>query len=340
MGFGLSLNNASHTFATTETEEPTWKELDTNSFSEAKQLRAILQTSDRSNDLARVKLTIDKMIDPSIDIEANLKKIDFIVYQIQKMLAGKPKLSDGEKIDAIRMYLYDPGAWNNYRIFSYDLDYPEGTNIDEKLIPRYLDTRKGNCVSMPILFMIIGQRMGLDITLATAPLHIFIKYTDRLTGKTINIETVSGGYPARDVWLRKNFPMTDKAIRNGVYMKPLTRKESIAIMAMTLTESFMAKQQYKKAILLCEILLQHYPQLVEAMVRMGACYARLIQQDLASKYPHPKDIPIEQRSYFEYLSDSNRQWYIAAEALGWREPTQEENETYIKQTRKAKAAMH
>lgn len=332
--------NSSFSFAIAEPDEPTWQELDTHSFKEAQELSAILQKINDKTDLARVKLTIDKMIDPSINIDANIKKIDFIVYQIQQMLAEKSKPSDGEKMNAIRIYLYEPGPWNNYQAFSYDLDYPEGTNISGKLLPNYLDTHKGNCVSMPILFTLIGQRMGLDVTLSTAPLHVFMKYTDSATGATINVETVNGGFPARDAWIRKGFPMTDAAIKNGVYMKRLTKQESAVIMAMTLTESLMAKGQYKKTVLLSELLLQYYPQQAEAMVRMGASFAFLIRKDLMNKFPRFQDIPAEQRDYFEYLSVSNRQWYANAEAIGWREPSEKERADYLKQIQEAKASSH
>ena len=64
-----------------------------------------------------------------------------------------------------------------------------------KLISTYLATRRGNCVSMPILMLIIGERMGLDLALSTAPLHIFIRH--REGGREVNLEATSGGHPAR-----------------------------------------------------------------------------------------------------------------------------------------------
>lgn len=82
-------------------------------------------------------IAIDKLIDPSIDIQANLKKIDALVSQIRMMLADKKNPTDGEKMDAIRRYLYDAGPWNNYQAFQYDLDRPEGTYVPEKLISVY-----------------------------------------------------------------------------------------------------------------------------------------------------------------------------------------------------------
>lgn len=36
-----------------------------------------------------------------------------------------------------------------------------------KLLSRYLDSRRGDCVSMPILFLILADRLGLDVSLST-----------------------------------------------------------------------------------------------------------------------------------------------------------------------------
>jgi len=66
------------------------------------------------------------------------------------------------------------------------------------LLQRYLTTRRGNCITMPILFLALGQRLGLTMTLAEAPLHVFVKYTDD-DGAVWNLEATSGGGVTRDV---------------------------------------------------------------------------------------------------------------------------------------------
>ena len=48
------------------------------------------------------------------------------------------------------------------------------------------------------------------------------------------------------------------------------------------------------------------------------------------KYPTPNLIPIPERPYFEFLAINNRYWFEMAEALGWREPTQEDEQEYLK----------
>lgn len=321
-----------------EATEPSWKELDTHSFAEAKQLKALLQKSDTENDLARAKLTIDQLIDPSIDVEANLKKIDAMVAAIQSQLPNNA--SDSQKLNGIRQYLYKAGPWNGNQSYSYDLDDPLGTKIANKLLPHYLDTRKGNCVSMPFLLIILGQRLGLDITASTAPLHVFVKYTDRQTHQTINLEATSGGTVARDAWIRQQIPMTDTAIQNGLYMQKLTKNETIAVMALSLAESYSANRQYKKAVLISDLILEHYPKNADSMVRKAFCFSRLIQTEFVSKYPSADDIPEDQRGYLEYLADNRQQGYDQATALGWRAPDDQQDTQYLKRVQNAKAKIN
>src|SRR6185295_18483907 len=107
--------------------------------------------------------------------------------------------------------IYEVGAWNYGRAFGYDHADPFGRILANRLLFTYLRTRQGNCISMPTLFLIVADRMGLNVHLATAPLHMFVRYTDP-QGADHNLETTSGGHEARDALYRQNFPMTDRAI--------------------------------------------------------------------------------------------------------------------------------
>jgi hypothetical protein len=63
------------------------------------------------------------------------------------------------------------------------------------MLSTYVRTRKGNCVSMPVLFLIVADRIGLKVRLAAAPLHLFVRYTDA-AGADHNLEATSGGHEA------------------------------------------------------------------------------------------------------------------------------------------------
>ena len=309
--------------------DPT-KSIESNS---AKHLRTLLTRPPEEIDLATTKLTIDKLIDPSIDIQANLAKIEKMAEEIAAMPDFGP--SNTSKLAALKRYIYEPGAWNSFRPFQYDLDDPFGTDIGNKLLPTYLSSRKGNCVSMPLLFVILGQRLGIDVTAATAPKHILVKFRNE-QGTWINLETTSGANPARDIWIRQQFQMTDRALLNGVYLEPLTKRETIALMATTLTEHYLRESEYEKAIAIADLILEYYPKNVGIMVTKGVAYGRMARQRLAGKYSSPMKIPATEKRYFEYLSRSNHRWFNKAEELGWRQETNEENQKYMQQIEEAR----
>jgi regulator of sirC expression with transglutaminase-like and TPR domain len=296
---------------------------------DAKLLQAILHKPDDQIDLARTKLAIDKMVDPSIDVEATLRQIDAMVAAIKAM----PEFGT-DNLVALRRYVYEAGPWNGSRPFQYDLADPLGRELKSKLLPSYLASKKGNCVSMPLLIIVLGQRLGLDVTAATAPTHLFVKLkTDDLGW--INLEATSGAKPARDVWIRQQMPMSDQALASGVYMQPLTKKETVAEMAVVIAENYFQRQEYEQSIAIADVILRYYPKAVDTMILKGVAYGKLANARLAGNYPSPDSVPERYRAYFAYLSDNNRAWFAKAEALGWREETGNEKQDYLQKVDQA-----
>lgn len=301
---------------------------------EAKAVRALLDRPASNIDLARTKLAIDKMIDPRTDIEAGMKELDAMAAEIRAM----PESNNGAGVGrllALKKYIYEPGAWNEHRAFEYDLADPLGTKISNKLLPTYLTTRKGNCVTMPLLVVLLGQRLGIDVTAASAPKHILVKWKNE-AGTWINLEATSGANPARDIWIRQQMPMTDEAVANGVYLQPLTKPETAALIATTLAEHLFAQGEYDKAITIADLVLEHYPKSVGAMVLKAVSFGRLRRERFIEKYPTPAQIPPPERGYFQYLSANNQRWFAQAEALGWREESNEEQQNYLQKIDQAR----
>lgn len=197
-------------------------------------LRQLFATPENRLDLARAKVAIDRMIDPAIDEAATLKQLDELATSIRNRFPAGA--SSRAKLDVLLSSLYRPGPWNDHRPFSYDLSDPLGTAIRNKLLSTYLTTRKGNCVSMPILVMLLGQKLGLDVTLATAPLHVLVKFQGD-DGQWINVETTSGGFK-QDASYQREMGITPLAMTNQIYLRPLSKRESLGVIASTLMEHY------------------------------------------------------------------------------------------------------
>jgi regulator of sirC expression with transglutaminase-like and TPR domain len=282
----------------------------------AEAIRALLETPDDQLDFARAKLSFDKMIDPTIDIDAWMQKIGQMEQAVRTM-AGT-SASRWEKLGAIQKYIYESGEWNDHKPYAYDLTDPLGKNITNKLLTTYLSTQRGNCVSMPILFLILANRLGAHVTASTAPSHIFVRVVDDATGKTINLEPTNGAGPERDVWIRQQFPMTDQAIANGLYLQTLTKKETIALVASVVLEYYYSDERYLDVIQIADVILEYYPKLVAALVTKGSAYGRLVEVNFEQKYPTPNDIPVNLRAEYQRLHEQNYAIIDQAEALGWR----------------------
>lgn len=298
-------------------------------------LNQFLTLPDDQIDLGKAKLAFDRLIDPTINTEAADMRLNAMVEYINRMVGETVppgKETAKHKMLALRTYLYDPGHWNSQKVFQYDFNDPLGSNIRHKLLPHYLNTRLGNCVSMPILFVILGQRLGIDVSLSLAPLHVLVTFTDE-KGVTQYLETTSGAYPARKEWLKKEFNITDIAVDNRIYLQKLNKKEMVAVMGATLMEHAIKQGNYDKAIGIANVILSAHPYNIQAMLIKATAAGHMIQRDFVKKYPRPTDIPPEQYEWYEILVQTNQSLFVEAERLGWRQPTPEEESRYLESVR-------
>lgn len=279
-------------------------------------VRAILDLPEDRIDLARAKLTIDRLIDPAIDVDACLRLLDGMAAQITWgwQLANA---SSVDKVTALRTYLYHPGNWNGHKPVAYDPDDLFGHNVRNKLLPNYLATRKGNCVSMPLLFIILGQKLGIDVTASLAPCHVFVKYRDDM-GNRFDLESTANARSTDADALMADFPMTPESIANGVYMQPLSKRETVVAMMEALLHMYAEQGQIQRRIDASKLAVEYFPKDVHAMTHIGSAYYAELKRLFLDKYPIPDDIPMELRSYFVYLGEMSRTWFDRAIALGWR----------------------
>lgn len=196
-------------------------------------LRAQFQLPDDRVDYAAAKLAVDRLIDPSTDVAAVRRQLDEWERAVRGNVPANPTAR--QVLDALLKTLYEPGPWNQGKPFSYDLSDPLGKNPTNKQLATYLSTRKGNCVSMPLLFVILGQRLGLPVALATAPNHVLVKFADDMQQMWLNVEATAGGFKYDSSYQRET-GISEVALDNGLYLRPLLPHEGVGVIAGTLME--------------------------------------------------------------------------------------------------------
>lgn len=265
-------------------------------------------------DYLEVATAFDRLIDKSSNLAATHATVAGLVDAARQM-AG-PKLTDAYKLAAVRKAIYGAGPWNHDRAFSYDLTDPLGTKVKSKMLSTYVKSRKGNCVSMPVLFLIVADRMGLKVHLAAAPLHLFVRYTDP-SGVDHNLEATSGGHEARTEWYRQNLPMTDRSVESGIYMRTLSRRETVAAMALSVLDFLLVERRYQEAQDVADAILAASPRDAYAMAKKGSAAAGLMQTEYHERYPDPALVPPALHARYRMLAEANEKAFRDAEALGW-----------------------
>ncbi len=290
-------------------------------------LQGIFSKRESEIDLAAAKLAIDQLINPAMDADKVLSDINGMVSTLKSGLA--PDMMPMDKILSLSAFLYEGGYWNNNQPFQYDFSDPFGQEINTKLLATYLKTKKGNCISMPILFVILADRLGLDVTLSTAPLHVFVKFKEPLSAKYSNVEATDRGQFVSDQFYREKSTITEQAIANKVYLQPLTKKQSVAVMAILLSEHFERQGQWQKSIGVAELILQQYPNYAYAMIKIGNGYSKLLSEQVAAAKVKGSYTPEEQKKMGS-LYQQNLHWFEKAGKLGWQPQSQDENKAYLK----------
>ena len=297
-------------------------------------LEAQFTLPDDQVDFGEAKLVVDQLIDPSTDTVAIRRELDRWEHAVR---SNVPAGANGRQtLDALLKTLYQPGPWNDGKPFRYDLDDPLGKQPANKRLATYLATRKGNCVSMPILVAILGQRLGLTITLSTAPEHVLAKFADDSQQMWVNVEATAGGYKRDDSYVRDTgISQTD--LDNEIYLRPLRPRETVGVIASTLMEHYGLQGDGEALMQVADLALSANSRDTVAMIWKANAAYLLIQSRYQRKYPNPADIPKDLVPDFQRLSRENLAWFEKAEALGWAQKTPEQDANYLQSIQNEKA---
>lgn len=137
----------------------------------------------RSLFLAEMETDTPEARSKILSYEAN---IDLMALQILARLPENP--TPAEKIRAINDYVFTEMRFRfpPHSLFAKDIDV-------YTLLPSVLDSRRGVCLGVSILYLCLAQRLDLSLEAVTPPGHIYVRHVDPATKEIINIETTARG---------------------------------------------------------------------------------------------------------------------------------------------------
>jgi regulator of sirC expression with transglutaminase-like and TPR domain len=275
-------------------------------------VQAVLLAPEEELDYARAKVALDRLIDPAADADWTFAELDRLTAAARR-LAG-PHPAEQDKLRAVRTVIYQSGPWNGFRPFDYD--HEDFRVLRVKLLSHYLTTRRGNCVSMPILFLILADRLGLDMSLAIGVTHLFVRWR-REDGQIVNLETTSGASPARDVWFLQCGRLNERGVASGFYRRSLSKHEGIAVMVLTLVEHLIAERRFREALAVTELILRCNPRDGMAWANQGQACFHIMGAEYLDRFGSELLIPVQLRAGYLTLRQRNHHAFATAKRLGW-----------------------
>lgn len=279
----------------------------------------ILALPEAEIDLGIACLVLAKESDPETNIPFFLYTFDCLADRFHHFFG---KYNDPEnRVRALNSYLYQPGIWNDSLTFSYDDNDLHVTQPKNKFITGYLTSRKGSCITMPMLYLILSERLGFPIYPVRSAKHFFLRYIpDKSTFNfQENIETTNGGSYISDRQYVIDAGIPQKAIENGVYLRTLSKKEYLAtLLSINATECASAGNIIKAKEYL-EMAMQYDPTFSGAYWNYSLIHLReaeeLEEKMLAEQYAellafqavhHHKSVPVtEYKNEFQRFLDEH-----------------------------------
>ncbi len=126
---------------------------------------------------------------------------------------------------------------------SYDFNGPYGDkNWSNMFLTKLLGTGKGQCHSMPLLYLAIAEQLGAKAYLSLSPEHSFIQYFNE-NGYRYNFETTNGNL-VNQAWLMQSNYINATALKNKTYLDTLSNRQLYAQLLSDLLQNYTGKLGY------------------------------------------------------------------------------------------------
>lgn len=121
--------------------------------------------------------------------------------------------------------------------FRYSNNDPLGTlDWSSTQVSNLLSKKVGNCYALASLFKIFSERLNSEANICTAPGHIYIRHADH-KGIFHNVELATRSFPGTGTMETLTYT-TDDGTKNGISLRELDMKKSVALCLVYLAKGY------------------------------------------------------------------------------------------------------
>ena len=228
----------------------------------ARSLKDVLRLEADDIDLATAALIISEQWSDMVHGRRYLSRLDDIAIEIRLRVVKKRLGMNYKAIPVINEYLFEELGFKSVA---------EATDPDDLFLHSVMDRKSGYCLSLSVLYLSIGERLGLPLYGVVVPGHFFVRYDD---GKMrFNIETTSKGGMATNEHYRTKFKVPS-GYSDSIYMENLDKRQTLGCFFNNLGNTYIDVNNLDSAQQALERAVQINPLLAESRLNLGNVYLR------------------------------------------------------------------
>jgi tetratricopeptide (TPR) repeat protein len=225
----------------------------------ARSIEQVLRLEPDEIDLGTAALIVSEQWSNVVEGRRYQSDLDDMAFEIRGRLKEKGLQRDEKAIAVINKYLFDELGFTAVA---------EASDPNDLFLHTVMDKKRGYCLSLSILYLAIGERLGLPLYGVVVPGHFFVRYDD---GRVrFNIETTSKGGTASDEHYREKFKVPETG--DSIYMTNLNKLQTLGCFFNNLGNSYDKVGDTEQAMLALERAVEINPSLAESHINLGNIY--------------------------------------------------------------------
>jgi regulator of sirC expression with transglutaminase-like and TPR domain len=201
--------------------------------------------------LARAALTIALTEYPDLDVDAYVGRIDALALRVRARISEPGELA--QTIAALNAVLFEEEGFRGNRD-----DYYDARN---SFLNDVLDRKLGIPITLSLLYMEVGRRVGFPLFGVGMPGHFLVKHYD-VEGRQVLIDPYNNGRvltPA-DCQRRLDEIYSGQMPLQPEFLMPVNRRQMLTRMLNNLKGVYLAGRNFRKALPIVDMVLAIYPR--------------------------------------------------------------------------------
>jgi regulator of sirC expression with transglutaminase-like and TPR domain len=210
-----------------------------------------MRVEDERIDLASAALTVARTEYPALNVDAYLKRIATLAERVRARISewGEP----AQTIPALNAVLFEEEGFCGNREDYYD--------VRNSFLNDVLDRKLGIPITLSLLYMEVGRRVGFPLFGVGMPGHFIVKHYD-VEGRQVLIDPYNNGrmLAPSDCQRRLDEIYSGQISLQSEFLLPVSRRQMLTRLLNNLKNAYLAVRNFRRALPIVDMILAIYPR--------------------------------------------------------------------------------